>query len=236
MLLQNTTKLTTALIAGVAALSLTACKTSEKPPLKPPVLSYKAAMVCTPNVKFDNPIRRTSEEKKRKRELRKRMIALEKNMTTKGVACIDDGSGTRLPYAAFEIPTGLEKRVVNAGAKFDSAVIFAAKISTHDENGTLVRTFEEMDYRRLGDVYGVQFSPRETEHFVLIKADPSLIGQQEGTVETGAKAQRISNFGVTGNYSGGTNKRGFQQNFIRTYSYNGKAVVQTVFPKQKIKK
>jgi len=231
---QTLTNLSRVICVGAVALTFSACKTTQsKNTLKPPALSYKVAAVCTQAVNFDKPIQRTTEEKKQKREMRNRMIELKQDMAKKDVPCINGASGEPLPYATFEIPTGIEKRVVNAGAKFDSAVIFAARITTHDKDGGLVREFDESDYRRLGSIFGVQFSPRETERFVLIKADPSLIGKQEETVETGTRAKQVYNYGLSGSYSSGTNTQGIQQSFIRTYSYNGEAIMQTVFPKQK---
>ena len=240
--------------AGTMSLVLSGCETTKKPPLQPPSLSYKVAAVCTQTVSFDGAIRRTENEKKRKREMRHRMIDLNQEMANKHVPCLSNAAGQKIPYTAFVIPTGLEKRVVNAGSKFDEAVIFAAEVTTHDENGRLVRTFQDADYRRFGGVYGVQFSPRDTEKYVLIKADPTLVGAREETVETGTQNRYVSPYGAypygrryrrnaygnkyRDNYYGhsGTDKRGIQRSFIRTYSYNGQAAVQTVFPKQKTEK
>ena len=159
-------------------------------------------------------------------------------MGAKGVTCLNGSSGKTTPYTVYEIPTGLDKRVVNAGSKYDSAVIFAGKVTTHDENGGLVREFEKDDYRRLDRIYGVQFASRDTERFVLIQADPTLIGDQVGTVETGSRRTWLSPYkpnpdGSSGYANADSDGRSFQQNFIRTYSFNGETAMQVVFPKQK---
>lgn len=220
-----------------AAIYLSACSTTEATTVLPsPRLDYKAAATCTSTVSFDQAVRRTEDEKLRKKEMRQQSIVLGKNMGIRDVPCVTDPSGETMPYFAFEIPTGIKKRVVNAGALYNEAVIFAATVTTHDKNGGLIREFEDADYRRLGPVYGVQFSPRDTERYVLIKADPTLVGAREETVETGTQSEFVSAYGIYGYGNGGTNLRGIQRNFIRTYSYNGDVVVQTVFPKQKSKK
>ena len=179
-MMQSAKSLTvTSYIIGVStAVLLTACATTKDREPPAPNLSFKVAEAeCTPNLDFSNPIKRTDDQKKRNKQLRARQVQLKANMASRTTACLQSsGDKTGLPYAAFEIPTDLEGRVVNAGSEMATAVIFAGDVATYDSQGQIVRDFEPEEYRRIGDLLGVQFTPRENEKYVVIQANPNLIG------------------------------------------------------------
>jgi len=222
----------TLLLGLSTAALLTACKTTAVQHVPVPSLSFDVAeKPCTENIVFSNPVMRTTVEKEQKREVRNQRIYLKTDMGSDLVDCVEGPGLSPLPYAAFEIPTGFTNRVVSAGSRMTTAIIFAADVFTYDDNGQEIRSFKPEAYRRLGDLYGVQFSPRDNEKYVVIKANPALIGEVDSTVETGTYAQNVGFYnGVA--YSSGTNTVGVQRAFDRTYSYNGEVAVMTVFPKQ----
>jgi len=218
------------------AFLLMGCKTTEAPDTRLAALSFAAAKNnCTPNFNFSNSIARSPDKKSQKRENRFRKISLEKYIGTTVSHCKELPGQASVPYASFKIPTGITGRVVNAGSILNTRSAFAGIVSTYDDLGQVVRSFNHDDYIRLGDIYGVQFSPRDNETYVVIQADPTLVGDKDVTVET-RTARSPLKIGETKDRNApyyGNNKRGIQQTYTRTYSYTGKIAVVTVFPKQK---
>jgi len=221
------------LVAIVSILGLSACASKPRT-VRAANLTYEAVTDCSEAVSFDNAVKRTDDEKKMKKEMRSRIIHLKADMADVDVPCLTSAEAGDIPYQVFEIPTGVTGRVVTAGAKLDTTVIFAGDITTHDSDGEIVRQFDQAEYRRLGSIYGVQFSPRSNESHVLIKANPTLVGERDATIETDTRAQNVT-FAYGGAVSSGTNTVGVQRTFDRTYSYNGEVSVRTVFPKQEKK-
>ncbi len=218
---------------GVSVSMMTAgCGTTNVPEVRAPSLNFAAKPdQCTSSLDFSNPVRLADDEKIQKRAMKSQRIYLGADMGAEDIRCTYTSAEKALPYVSFKLPTGMTGRVVSAGSKLDTAVIFAADVSTYDEAGERVRRFQRDDYRRLGQIYGVQFSPRENEAFVVIQADPTLVGEMDSTVETSTYAQNITvAYGAA--VSSGTNTVGVQNTFDRTYSFNGEVAVITVFPKQ----
>lgn len=219
------------LFAGaLTAFTLAACQTTT-PSIVAPSLDYSAkAEQCSSKFDFTN-ARGLSDEKALKRAIKAQRVHLVANMGVDDIACTLSSTEQALPYASFELPTGMTGRVVSAGSKMDTAVIFAADVSTYDNEGEPVRHFERDEFRRLGKIYGVQFTPRENETYVVIQADPNLVGDIDSTVETSTHGQSVTvAYGAA--VSSGTNTVGTQRSFDRTYSFNGDVAVITVFPKQ----
>jgi hypothetical protein len=220
---------------GVTALMGLAACASKPREVRAPSLTYVADAACESDIRFDNIVTRSEEPKVQKREMRSRVIQLSEDMANSGVPCVTSVDGQDLPYQVFEIPTGMTGRVVSAGSMLASAVIFAGDIETYNSDGDLVRRFGDEDYRRLGSIYGVQFSPSAEEDYVLIIANPDLVGERDSTVETDTRMQNVTvAYGAA--VSSGTNTIGVQRRFDRTYSYNGVVAVRTVFPKQEKEK
>ena len=216
---------------GFAGLSLamvmSACASNPKDVMAPELTFKASASECANKVDFSNPIALEDKEKTRKKAMRARRVVLTSFMGDEDTDCIVGASGEVLPYASFELPTGMKGRVVSAGAVLDQKVIFAADVTTYDINGQKVRHFDRDEFRRFGGIYGVQFKPKTNETYVVIQADPALVGETNNTVETSTTAQYIA-IGT----SSGTNTLGSQTSFDRSYAYNGNVVVRTVFPKQ----
>lgn len=214
------------------AVILSGCKTTDGIPELMPSLSFNAAPdQCTQGFDISNSIAISDVEKDRKRALKAQRVYLGTEMGGEYQACTLSSSGQALPYVSFEVPTGMTGRVVSAGSHLDTAVIFAADVSTYDGGGQRVRRFQQNDYRRLGKIYGVQFTPRGNEAFVLIQADPTLVGTTDSTVETSTHGQSVTvAYGAA--VSSGTNTIGSQRSFDRTYAFNGDVAIVTVFPKQ----
>jgi len=228
---KNTTSTLTACLM-LSVFGLTACKSTPRT-LRAANLSYAAPVACTPTISFTDPVKRTTDEKKMKKEMRFRTIELKSDMADSEVPCLEKTGADKRPYQVFEIPKGIDGRVVSAGSKLDTTVIFAGEVSTHDAKGQVVREFDQSEYRRLGTIYGVQFSPRANETYVLIKVNPDLIGQREATIETATATQKVYLPNASGSVSSGSNTVGIQKMYDRTYSYNGETAIRTVFPKPK---
>lgn len=212
-------------VTMLAACSSTSVRTQA------PNLAYQSQVPCTDQINFDETLRRSTDEKQRKREARRRTILINANMAGFNTPCLSTGNDADRPYAVFEIPTGFKGAVVTAGSQSDARTIFAANITTHAANGDLVRSFTPEDYRRYGALYGVQFAPRPVEALVLVRADPSLVGDQEKTVETSTDSRLV--IGSVGtNYGSGRNTVGRQNAYSRTYAYNGTVTLRMIFPKQ----
>ena len=201
-----------------------ACATTAPPP--PPVLAYDAVKACTtgPDLALAEVFDPAS--KSGKRMMRSRTIDMMQSMT--GAACMSLPDGRDVPYAIFRIPEGLTGRVLSAGSTIDSNSMFAADVSVLDLDGDEMRRFDLADYTRTGNRHAVQFSPRKGETFVLVRANPDLVGEGMDTSETGASDVYVSNgFG-----GGGMNTVGQTQAFSRSFSYDGMAGLRVTFPKQ----
>jgi len=173
---------------GFAGLSLamvmSACASNPKDVMAPELTFKASASECANTVDFSNPIALEDKEKTRKKAMRARRVVLTSFMGDEDTDCIVGASGEVLPYASFELPTGMKGRVVSAGAVLDQKVIFAADVTTYDINGQKVRHFDRDEFRRFGGIYGVQFKPKTNETYVVIQADPALVGETNNTVET----------------------------------------------------
>jgi len=212
---------------------LTSCSTTA-PEIRAPSLTYEAFDNCSPRIDFTAPIKRASDKKSMKRQMKTRVIEMTADMESQTTPCLQMVEGGKVPYQLFEIPTGMSGRVVSAGSKLDTEVIFAGDIETFDINGNQVRRFSDSEYRRFGSLYGVQFSPAEDEVYILIIANPDLVGEKDETVETAVSLQQV--YMTVGAVTGsGTNTIGTQRRYDRTYSYNGDVTIRTVFPKQEDK-
>lgn len=213
-------------LAGCVVLLGFAGCASVTPPPPMPVLAYAPQTDCASAPDMSQAMRFAPLSKAGKRMLRNRAIEMDTDMEE--AACLQTASGAS-PYAIYALPEGMSGRVVYAGSLIDVNSIFAARVSTLDAQGGMVREFEASDYKRTGSRHAVQFRPKDDEVFVLITSDPALVGEVMETSETRQEARYVSN-GLTG--AGGTNIVGRTQSFDRRFSYDGLAGIRVMFPKQ----
>jgi len=219
------------------AVLLTSCATAPEPPA-PPLLSFEG-QDCSLNVDLGEAITLPDTAtkdgaKKLKGMMKNRTIMLSDNFNEDS-RCIRLASGGTSPYALFEVPSNIKGQVIYAGSMIDSNSMFAANVSLLGADGSVMRQFTPKDFNRVGTRHAVQFSPKANEAYVLIKADPNLLGQKRETMETGVSQQTVS-VAYGGLVSSGTNLVGSQKAFDRSFSYDGEVGIRVVFPKQDVEK
>lgn len=218
---------------GVTFAALTSsCATAPEP--LPPLLSFEG-LDCTSKINLGEAnmlpdVNTKDGAKKLKRMMKNRTIMLSDKFNEES-RCVRLASGSASPYAIFEIPSDIKGQVIYAGSMIDTNSIFAADVSLLDPDGNMVRNFDQSEFNRVGTRYAVQFAPKENEAYVLIKADPNLLGQKRETMETGVTQQNIS-VAYGSLVSSGTNLVGHQKVFNRSFSYDGDVGIRIVFPKQ----
>ena len=218
--------------AAITSVLLTACQTANHEPVVPPKLAYSEPIECTKAINLSKAIGISTNPKSVKRMMKNRTITRVQKMEISG-QCLEAGDKS-IPAIVFTLPSNLIGEVVYAGSILDANSIFAADVSTLNTSGETVRNFERDSYLFQGQQYGVQFRPSDDEAYVMIKADPELIGKERDTTELSIDSRFVSSYGVGGSYGGGggTNLVGSQKSYNRTYSYDGTVQVRIVFPEQ----
>lgn len=205
-------------LAGLAAAAaLAGCSTT--PP--PAVLTF-AGQGCAPAPNLGGAISLTPAKAKQEH------IVTTKLETTS--PCLDQ-AGAKRPYALYALPVGAMEKTLTVGAVTEQARVFAPDVTVLDAGGRTTRTFQPHEYFFRGDLYSVQFVPREGDAFVLVTADPTKVGQRYEAVATGTA--------TTSTYAGGlmmTWTSGIDQKIARTYSYAGSVQAVVHDPAAKTKK
>lgn len=192
----------------------------------PPILEYNPDE-CASEVNLENRVTPPTDKRKLSKMMRNRTIVMSSDIEA-NTKCLINAIGEKTPYVVFEIPKDIVKQVIYAGSEITSNSVFPVEVSTLNETGEVVRTFPRSKYMRRGDHLAVTISPRTSEYYILATAYNEQIGREESTTEISTQDVTISNgFGGTG-----TNTRGKAKTYDRVYSYDGKALVRIVFPKQ----
>ncbi len=137
--------------------------------------------------------------------------------------CVVGADGRTAPYAVYAMPADFEDKTLTAGASLEVARIFAPQVSLLDAQGAVVRTFTRADYLYRGTIYGVQFRPRAGEAYVLVAADPALVGERYDSIMIGTTTATSAT--PAGAFSWTSGVDGAQS---RTFSYEG-AIHVSVF-------
>jgi len=227
-------------ILGVGAVFavLTASCASTPEPEPEPLLSFEGQS-CTDKIDLANAIMLPGVDtkdgaKKLKRMMKNRTIILSDNFDEMS-SCMRLASGGMSPYAIFQVPTDITGQVIYAGSKIDANSMFAADISLLDQHGEVLRKFDADDFKRIGSRHAVQFTPKQDEAYVLIKADTDLMGKATNTMETSVTEQTLTvAYGAIA--SSGTNLVGTQKEYNRRFSYDGEVGIRIVFPEQDVEK
>ncbi|MEM6747065.1 MAG: hypothetical protein AAF608_06565 [Pseudomonadota bacterium] len=90
----------------------------------------------------------------------------------------------------------------------------------------MMRQFERESFLYRNSGYTVQLRPREGERYLLVTADPELVGKTYKSVETGINASSYS----TG-YGAATLYSGINTETTRVFSYEGRVNVVVLIPK-----
>lgn len=154
------------LLAAAAFCSAAACATAPPPP-PPPALTFAGTADCseTPDASLATVV-----------TVKKRQTSgnITKTIDTEAPCVTVDGS--KRPYALFRLPKGLSIESVQAGGLFQRARVFAPEVLMLDAEMTPVRTFGPEAYRNRGGSWSTFFRAREGEQYILVRANPDLIG------------------------------------------------------------
>ena len=132
-----------------------------------------------------------------------------------GSPCHRSG-GRAAPYALFSLPADHDDKTIAVGGSLEPLRIFSPEVSVLDAGGREVRTLPAADFFYRGPVYSVQFRPRAGESFLLVKADPSRVGQRYDAINVGTSTTMIyTGFGASNITTG------VEANSSRVFSYHG---------------
>jgi hypothetical protein len=86
-------------------------------------------------------------------------------------------NGVERPFALYRLPRGVDIQSVQAGGVFQVNRVFAADVKTLDENLAPVRDFGPDAFYHRGGSWSVFFRPRDQERYILVRANPELVGK-----------------------------------------------------------
>jgi hypothetical protein len=147
---------------------------------------------------------------------RERQAHAVRTPVTPQTPCIVGADGRTAPYAVYAVPADFEDKTLTVGASLEASRIFAPQVSTLDAQGAVVRTFTRADYLYRGAVYGVQFRPRAGEAYVLVAADPALVGERYDSIMIGTSTTTTATTVGAISWTSGVDGE-----LSRTFSYEG---------------
>jgi hypothetical protein len=143
---------------------------------------------------------------------------------TAQTACLAEAERTS-PYVVFAVPPDGAGKTIQVGATLEAARIFSPRIAVLDAEGVVTRTFERDQFLYRGPIYSVQLRPRPNEAFVLVTADPALVGQRYDSINISTATGGAYAAGVYASWT-----TGVDQAQSRTFSYEGTVVVTVYSP------
>ena len=185
-------------IGGLAA----ACAAGS---VQPPVLTY-ANQGCAAAADLMTAVSLTPP-----RERAVHVVAVPVDTST---PCLNRSGPT--PYVVYQLPADLGDKTVTVGSMLEATRIFAPEVAVLDGRGMVTRTFAREEYHYRGGHYSVQFRPRDEEAYVLVSADPALVGQRYDSIMIGTTTTSV--------YTGGGGvswTSGVDNSQSRTFSYEG---------------
>lgn len=130
--------------------------------------------------------------------------------------CLTTAEGAASPYVVYELPADIDDKTFAVGAPLEIGRIFAPRVDILDAQGALVRTFARDQYMYRSNAYSVVFRPREGERYVLVTADPQLIGQRYDSINISTSTAGTVAGGVYVSWTSGTDT-----SQSRAFSYEG---------------
>ena len=192
-----------ALALAAAPLVAAGCSTTQ---ILPPVTSFAGAN-CTTAPNLAAAVSLTPERRRRTFTVTTPVDA--------STPCLRRGEG-QTPYLVYALPAAAAGTVVEVGGLLEGARIFSPAVATLDAQGQPVRSFEADEYLYRGSLYSVQFVPRQDERFVLVTADPSLVGRRYDAIAISTNTTTIATPYAVTNW-----RTGVDQNLSRMFSYEG---------------
>ena len=216
--------------ASAAAFTTLAACTTTTPPPPAAVLAYTPAD-CTSSVSLTDVVAMETDEKTVKRATRNRTVELSAELDEDS-DCLTGAAGAQ-PYEVFALPAlPLDGAIVYAGAELGTLRTVMPEILTLDDQGNIVRRFDANTFRRYTNRFGHSFKAQDDEAFVVIAADPSVVGNSKATVETSTASRYVTHsYGTS--VGTGVDTVGIQNEYDRIYSFAGKVGIRVVYPKAK---
>ena len=193
-----------------AGFVLSACESTLLPPPELPVLEI-ADKTCVSEVDLSEAVSLTPEKERKWYDLRTPVNA--------ETPCIGEGEAAA-NYVVYALPEHGPNHVVTIGGQKQPIRILAPAVTTLNEDGSVSREFDAEEFMELGNAYAAQLRPRETERYILVKTNPTLVGE---TLE-GMEVRRMSGTNYVSTSAGGatyTTYSGAESSASRTFSHEG---------------
>lgn len=138
-------------------------------------------------------------------------------------ACwLDPEHAEGTPYHVVALPDPFDgKSLLTVAARHAAAETFALEVRLLDEQGIEVRRLERGRYNMTGLGYSIQTRVRDRERFVVVSADPALVGVGHEHITLGVNSAYVS-----GGAYGATVTVGAEDSASRTFSYRGDVLFQ----------
>ena len=128
----------------------------------------------------------------------------------------------RRTYHVVALPDPFDgKSLLTVAARHAAAETFALEVRLLDEQGIEVRRLERGRYNMTGLGYSIQTRVRDRERFVVVSADPALVGVGHEHITLGVNSAYVS-----GGAYGATVTVGAEDSASRTFSYRGDVLFQ----------
>ncbi|MEZ5998990.1 MAG: hypothetical protein R3B98_09880 [Hyphomonas sp.] len=159
--------LSRSILAAAALCSAAACATAPAPP-PAPALTFAGTADCseTPDASLAAVV-----------PVKKFQTSGNLTKTIDAEAPCVTVDGSKRPYALFRLPEGVSVESVQAGGLFQRTRVFAPEVVMLDADMAPARTFGPEAYQNRGGSWSTFFRAREGEKYVLVRANPDLIGE-----------------------------------------------------------
>jgi len=164
-------------ILAAAALCFAAACATAPPPPPAPALTFSGTAICSeaPDATLAKTV-----------TVKKRQTSGNQTITIDAAAPCVMVDGSKRPYALFRLPEGVTIESIQAGGVFQRTRVFAAEVVTLDADLAPVRTYGPQSFQNRGGTWSSFFRARESEKYVLIRANPDLIGDGYFFTESGS--------------------------------------------------
>lgn len=136
--------------------------------------------------------------------------------------CVTTTGGAASPYVLYVLPSDHDGKTITVGASLEVVRIFAPHVAVLDAHGAVTRTFASDQFMYRGPVYSVLFRPRAAEAYIIVTAEPSLVGQRYDSINISTATSSTYAAGATISWT-----TGVDATQSRVFSYEG-AVIVTV--------
>lgn len=116
----------------------------------------------------------------------KKQWVVDHDMLADAPCLMQDGQAA--PYAVFALPPHGTSRAVEVGSVLEPGRLFSPRVSLLDADGVPVRDFANDKLMFRSSIYSVRFVPAETERYVLVTAEPVMIGKAYDAIRSSIRS------------------------------------------------